>query len=259
MRIGNLIPVRANAIFLTRVQGWLRAQQRRHRLQWPRAGNVEFGDLGRIRPISRVSGYDRGLPIDRYYIERFLSAHAFDIGGHVLEIGDDFYTRKFGGNRVTRSDVLHVVQGNPKATIIADLTSADHVPSDTFDCIIFTQTLQMIYDARSALRHLHRILKPGGVVLATAHGISKINRREGVDPWGEYWHFTTQSVRRLFTEVFQSDNVTVKARGNVFAAIAFLHGLASEELHQEALDYPDPDYEVLIMVRAIKESGQRRQ
>jgi SAM-dependent methyltransferase len=211
-----------------------------------------FYDLRRLQAISKVFGFDRGLPIDRYYIEQFLSAHEADIQGRVLEMGDDFYTRKFGGARVLKSDVLHYVEGNPKATFVADLTRAEHIPSDSFDCIIFTQTLQMIYDVHAALRHLIRILKPGGVLLATSHGISKICRREGRDPWGEYWRFTTQSTQRLFEEVFPAPNVTVKAHGNVLAAIASLHGLAAEELRPEELGYVDPDYEVLITVRAVK-------
>ena len=78
-----------------------------------------------------------------------------------LEIGDNSYTKKFGGHSVTKSEVLSVVEGNPKATIITDLTCADLIPSDTFDCIICTQTIQMIYDMKAALHHLHRILKPG--------------------------------------------------------------------------------------------------
>lgn len=235
------------------VRRWLRRQQRF--VRWPPVGRVEFGTFRQLRPISRVFGLDRGLPIDRYYIERFLSDRAADIHGHVLEIGDDTYTRKFGSNRVTKSDVLHVMEGNPKATIVADLTRCDHVPSNTFDCIIFTQTLQMIYEVRAALGHLHRILKPRGVLLSTSHGTSRIARRFGVDAWGEYWRFTTQSTWRLFEEVFPSSNVTVDSHGNILAAIAALHGLASQDLKPYELDYHDPDFEVLITVRAVKPEG----
>ncbi len=239
------------AILPTSWRRWLRA----HVLcmtAWPPVGVVRFGSLRRLQPISRVHGFDRGMPIDRYYIERFLSAYSTDIRGNVLEIGNDTYTRMFGGDRFTKSDVLHVVEGNPKATIVADLICADHLPSNSFDCIIFTQTLQMIYDVQAALRHLHRMLKPGGVLLATSHGISKISRRFGADPWGEYWRLTTQSAQRLFEEAFQLGNVTVGAYGNILTAISFLHGLSSEELRPHELDYRDPDYEVLVTVRAVK-------
>jgi hypothetical protein len=106
----------------------------------------DFDRLRRITPLSRNFGLDRGRCIDRYYIEKFLAKHASDVRGHVLEIQNDAYTRKFGRDQVTHSDMLDIDKQNPKATIIAYLTQADHLPSDTFDCIICTQTLLLIYD-----------------------------------------------------------------------------------------------------------------
>lgn len=250
--INDRIRAFASTILPTQFRQWLRAQQRRYRLHRLPTGTVNFGDLRRLRPISRVFGIDRGLSIDRYYIEQFLYAHAADIRKHVLEIGDNFYTRKFGSDQVTKSDVLNLVSGGPFTTIVADLTRADNLASDLFDCIILTQTLQMIYDFRSALEHLYRILKPGGVLLATTHGISKIGRREEIDQWGEYWHFTCQSIRRMCRELFPPGNITVESFGNVLSTIAFLHGLAMEELSIKELNHRDPDYELLITVRAVK-------
>lgn len=235
-----------------RLRQWLRARQRRHRLQWPRVGTVGIHHLLRPTPVSRVFGLDRGLPIDRYYIESFLAAHAGDIRGHVLEIGDDRYTRRFGAARVTARDVLQVPPGGPSGTIAADLAAADDLPGEQFDCAIVTQTLQMIFDVRPAIGHLARLLRSRGVILATAHGISRVARREGIDPWGEYWHFTSQSLARLFREHFPAASVQVTAYGNVLAAVASLHGLAAEELAREDLDFVDPDYEVLIGLRAVK-------
>jgi SAM-dependent methyltransferase len=226
--------------------------QRKHRLQWPRMGAVSFGDFYRVTPISPIFGIDRGFPVERYYIERFLEASREDIRGRCLEMGDAFYTNKFGGDRVTKADVMHYVEGNPQATIVADLTEADHVPSDTFDCVILTQTLQMIYDMKAALRHLHRIIKPGGVLLMTSHGISKIGRRLGRDDWGEYWHITTQSAERLFEETFPGADVEVRSYGNVLAALCALHGIVSGEISKKDLDYHDPDFEVIVTVKATK-------
>ena len=164
----------------------------------PPVGLVRFGSLRRLQPIGRIFGSEWGQCIDRYYIESFLAHHAADIYGHVLEVADHTYTRQFGGTRVQQSDVLHVAPQHPGATITADLTCADHLPSETFDCVIFTQTLQFIYDVRAALRTLYRILKPGGVLLATGNGISQIARWD-MDHWGEYWRFTSLSARKLFT------------------------------------------------------------
>jgi SAM-dependent methyltransferase len=232
------------------VRHWLRVRWERNRLS-PPMGSVDFGSLRRVTPVGHKLGRDRGLPIDRFYIERFLAANAGSIRGRVLEIGDDRYTRKFGGDRVTQSDVLHVHPGNPRATIVADLTCADHVASNQFDCIILTQTLPFIYDVHAAVVTLHRILKPGGVVLATVGGLTQISRGD-TDRWEYYWGFTTRSARLLFEEVFPPVNISVDSFGNVLAATAFLHGLAAEELRPAELDHRDPDYEFLISVKAVK-------
>jgi hypothetical protein len=225
----------------------------RHRLfaHWPRLGLLRLGQFRRVTPISQAWGFDRGLPVDRYYIENFLAERAEDIRGNVLEIMDATYTRRFGGTRVRKSDVLHASEGNPNATIVADLTRANQIPSDIFDCIIVTQTLLLIYDVKSAVKTLHRILKPGGVVLGTVPGITKISR-EDMRRSGQYWSFTTLSIQRLLEEIFPSGQVQVEAYGNVLTAAAFLYGLAAEELRKTELDHHDPDYEVVIAFRAVK-------
>ena len=119
---------------------------------------IDFGDLRRLKPVSRVWGFDRGLPIDRWYIERFLAARSAAIRGRVLEIGEPLYTDMFGGGRVTQSEILDVT-ANPKATYSCPLEEGNDLPNESFDCVILTQTLQYIYELRGALLTLHRILK----------------------------------------------------------------------------------------------------
>ena len=215
---------------------------------------VRFGSFRRVTPIHSGFSSSRGNYIDRYYIERFLAAHSIDVTGHVLELSGDEYTRRFG-TKVTKSDVLDVRADHKPATIVADLTDADHLPSDLFDCIIFTQSLHFIYDFRAALRTLYRTLKPGGVLLASAPGITPISAEE-MEYCGDFWRFTSLSLRRVFEEVFPAELVEVRSEGNVLAATAFLHGLAAEELRADELDYQDPRYEVSILVRAAK-PGER--
>jgi len=252
-KVSDKIRAIATALLPLSLREWLRAQQRKYRLQSVPVGTVDFGGLRRLTPISPIFGKDRDLlSVERYYIESFLSSNANDVKGRVLEMGDPYYTQKFGGSRVTRSDVLNYVAGNPKATIVGDLTTAENIPDNCFDCIIITQTLQMIYDIKPAIRNLYRILKPGGVVLATSHGITRIARREGIDSWGEYWHFTAQSSKRLFGEAFPEENVTIRTYGNVLTTIGSLHGLGAAELEPEELEYCDPNYELMVTVRAQK-------
>ncbi len=194
---------------------------------------------------------DRGRPIDRYYIEAFLDSRRADIKGRALELGDATYIKRFGSG-VTQIDVLHVVAGNPDATIIADLTDADHIPSDAFDCIIFTQALQMIYDMRAAMRTLYRIIKPGGVILMTTHGTSKIARRLGRDDWGEYWRLTAQGVNALVKDAAPDASLEMTSYGNVLSASAFLYGLAVEDLKPHELDANDDDFEIILGARIAK-------
>ena len=210
-------------------------------------GTVDFGHFRRLIPISKEWGFDRGLPVDRYYIERFLQRHAVSIRGRVLEVGDNAYTRRFGGDRVTNSDVLNL-NASPGTTIQADLASAPHIPSDSFDCIIFTQTLQYFYDLRSAVATLHRTLRPDGVLLATFPGIT--HTQDGAQHW--CWSLTPNSARRLFGEVFPPEAVQVEGYGNVLAAISFLHGVAAEELKSWELDFRYPAFDVTIALRASK-------
>lgn len=240
------------------IQSWLRrlvpgALRRRAALAMldPPVGDVDLGDLGRLTPISEQWGFDRGTPIDRHYIEEFLSAHADDIAGDVLEVDAPTYTRMFGGDRVRRSEVLHVEDERPGVTMIGDLTRPDDFEPGRFDCAILTQTLQFIPRPDAAVRTVHRILRPGGVVLATFPGISKISR-EDMDRWGCHYAFTSLSAAKLFGQVFGSDAVTVEATGNVLAASAFLYGLAAADLAPSDLAHRDPDYELLLCVRAVR-------
>jgi SAM-dependent methyltransferase len=220
----------------------------------PPIGAVRFGSLRRLAPISVQWGDDRGGPVDRYYIEKFLAENRRAVHGRVLEIAEDVYSRWFGGRRVTRFDILEYRQGeHPRATFVGDLTTADHIPGDVFDCVIVTQTLQLIYDVEAAVATIHRILRPGGVALVTMPGISQLNRRD-CETWGDYWcwGFTTRSAARLFEGNFAGGDVRVASHGNVLAATAFLYGLGRGELRRRELDHHDPDYQLLITVRACK-------
>src|SRR5205085_1129710 len=141
----------------------------RHARIKARRARVRVWERGRrhpalLVPASRNWGFDRGGAIDRYYIEDFLQRHAGDehdvgdIHGRCLEIGRDDYTSRFGGavksggeDGVQRLDVLDINPSNEKATIIGDLADPETLPADTFDCVICTQVLMLIYDIRAAL------------------------------------------------------------------------------------------------------------
>jgi len=211
---------------------------------------VNWYNLRRLEPISRVFGFDRGTPIDRVYIEHFLNLNKQYIQGVVCEIAENTYSKKYGSN-IKAYEILHYTSDNPRATIVGDLTDINTLPQNKVDCFILTQTLNVIYDFKSAIKGVHCMLKKDGVVLATVSGICQISRYD-MDRWGDYWRFTDLSIKKAFEEIFGKDNIEVKTYGNVLTAISFLHGISAEELSYDELFYKDPDYQITIGIKAVK-------
>jgi glycosyltransferase involved in cell wall biosynthesis len=213
-------------------------------------GTIDLGDFDRIVPFSDDFGYDRGGPIDRYYIENFLDQNHKSITGRVLEIGDNEYTLRFGEQNKLQSEILHVDSNNDKATIIGDITNLPQIPTGIFDCIILTQTLQLIYDFKKALETCYRILKPGGVLLMTVPGISQVDKGLWKDYW--LWSFTDTSMRKVMKETFNGSEIDIQTYGNVKVASGFLYGMGLPEIDTKSLNYHDPQYQVIISVKAVK-------
>jgi hypothetical protein len=63
------------------------------------------------------------------------------------------------------------------------------------------------------------------------------------------------SIQLLFEETFGKTNVEITSYGNCLTAVSFLRGIAVEELKQSDLDIKDPDYPVIICVKATKSSS----
>lgn len=210
---------------------------------------INMGDLRRTTPFSRHWGYDRGTPVDRYYIDGFLARHAPDIRGRVLEVGGREYADRFGTDAVDKVDVLNLYPHQAATTIVADLQEAPHLPDGVYDCVILTQVLPYVFDVHASLATLHRILRPGGVLLGTVPGIA----HTGDDVWGPrwFWNFTPVSIRRLLAAQFPAETIHVETHGNVLSASAFLYGMAAEELSGAELNVRDPAYDVTIAFRVV--------
>jgi hypothetical protein len=211
---------------------------------------ARWHNLRTTKPISKVFGFDRGTPIDRYYIEKFLKTNSNLIQGKVLEIENNNYTTKFG-SKVASSEILHYTSDNKQATIIGDLTRKETLPENLIDCFICTQTFNFIYDFREAIRGAHTVLKKDGVLLATLAGVSQVSVYD-MDRWGDFWRFTTRSASDVFAEVFGKENVKVGYYGNVLSSVGLFHGVSAEELTPAELDVMDPAYQNIITVIARK-------
>ena len=206
---------------------------------------MDFG----IRPLSYLWGLDRGVPIHRYYLERYLADNAADIRGHCLEFGCDLYSRKFGGAAVTKIDVLHEDGSNPAATIVADLTKRSNIPSEHFDCIICTHVLHIIDRVPAMIQELHRLLKPNGVLLVGSPFVSMHDQTVH-----ELWRFTPAGLRFILTQVFPEDGVSARGYGNSLTAAGEIRGLVSGEFSRSELDTHDPRFPVEVCARAAKRS-----
>lgn len=217
---------------------------------WQRSHAVRMGRLRRTAPIDSQWGAGRGTPVDRVYIEWFLERHRSDIRGRALEVKSPRYLDRYG-DRIEHVEILDIDASNPRATIVADLQLGSEIESDAFDCAILTQVLHFVFDVPAALRTLHRILAPGGVLLATVPGITRLPAHDA-ERRTDWWRFTASSARRLAEDAFGAEAVEVETFGNVLAAAGLLYGLAAEDLKRSELAAHDPSYEVTIGIRAVK-------
>ena len=213
-------------------------------------GAVRWGSLRRTTPFSRSWGYDRGTPIDRVYIEQFLAKHTADVRGSCLEVLNAEYTQRFGGSRVASSDVLDVDTANALATVFADLGEPDSLPAGRFDCIIFTQTLHLVPDMRTAVGNVWRALAPGGVLLLTVPAIGRHDARKSFHH--DRWRVTKTGVEWLVAEVADAP-ADVTTYGNILSCVAFLYGMAAEELRAEELQVFDREFPLIVAARVVKE------
>ena len=83
MARGRRAQPRPSRAIADRLDSWGLATRRRlRRLTRP----APLRGLRRLAPVSDKWGHDRGTPVDRWYIERFLERQAGDIRGRVLSL-----------------------------------------------------------------------------------------------------------------------------------------------------------------------------
>ncbi len=200
-----------------------------------------------IRPLSLQWGADRGMPILRYYTEEFLHEYASDIRGQCLEFQEDTYSKRFGKERVRNVEILHHDGNNPNATLIADLTRPNSLPSEQFDCILCTFVLHVIFDVERAVSEIFRLLKSGGVLLVVVPHISMCDPQAG-----ELWRFTPEGLRRLLANIFGTENVTIRAYGNALTAAGNVRGLTAHEFMKHELQAHDERFASAVCARAVR-------
>jgi SAM-dependent methyltransferase len=210
---------------------------------------VRWGSFRRTTPISDNFGWDRGQPVDRFYIERFFARFAQDVRGDVLEVMEPLYTDRFGGDRVRRRHVVDVDPANPRATVVADLGQAGSLGEEQFDCVILTQTLQFIREPATALGNVWASLRRGGVLLVS---VPCLQRLEPDLAAADRWRILPAGLTQLLAEACAGAELEAAGFGNALAAIAFVMGLAAEELNQSELEIQDEHFPIVACARAKK-------
>ena len=202
-----------------------------------------------LEPMSRAFGRELGTPIDRAYIDNFLENNKTDISRDVMEIAEDIYTVRYG-TEVKKSYILHVNGWNN--SIKGNLATGEGIQSNLVDCIICTQTIQMIYEIEDALKNIYKLLKKDGVALITIHGISQLSMGD-YNNWGEYWRITAKTAFRLAESAgFEPDNINVESFGNVKTVMCFLYGMCQEQLNKDDFMYNDEQFPLMICMRVKK-------
>lgn len=254
-RLGNATKALTQSYLLNRASGILSSSARGGAIYVSTLFNMVKA-RGRltigIEPLSHLWGHDRGVAIHRYYVNEFLREYAYHIRGHCMEFNDPEYTNRFGGGDVEKVDILHIDNSNKLATMVADLTKPNDIPSNLFDCIICTHVFHVIFELNKAVEELHRILKPGGVLLVAVPQISMCDPNEH-----ELWRFTPEGLHRLLGNVFGMKSVTIHCYGNSLAAAGEIRGLVTCEFTNRELAYRDGRFGVEVCARAVKVDRMR--
>lgn len=210
--------------------------------------------LRRLWPLD--DGRERGQPVIRHYWETFLNDHQADVRGDCLEIGSTQTLRRVGGDRLGRADAIDLVARNG-VTVVADLSRADALSGNAYDCFVVPFTMHLIYDLDAAMHHALRLLKPGGVLLVNfpcvdyyfANGLDMGTGR----PLFVFWWFTPIQVENLLRRAgLSAEDFALTISGNLFTRVAHQMNMPVEELTAEERSHDDAGHPLLISVRIVK-------
>src|SRR6476469_7751809 len=105
---------------------------------------------------------------------------------------------------------------NPAAELLGPVEALP-VDDASFDVVLCTQVLEHCDDPARAVRELRRVTAPGGRVLASTHGV-QVYHPSPVD----YWRWTHEGLRRLFTDNADWQELAVTPAGGTAACLGML-------------------------------------
>jgi SAM-dependent methyltransferase len=247
----------ARRVVPPRVRPYLRNPRTLLTRGWRTPGLRRLRAMSFRRMTPLYAGRPPGTWIVRHYWADFLERHRLAIRGRALEVGSIDSIRQYGGERLTSAEAIDVTRHSPDVTVVADLSRADDVPGEQFDCFVLQFTMHVIADAEAALHHSLRLLKPGGDLLVNFSCLdyqfpTGLDMGTGTPLW-VHWCFTPLQVHNMLRRAgLRPEDYELEVYGNLFARIAYQLCVPVEELSREELEHRDPGHPVLICVRATR-------
>jgi SAM-dependent methyltransferase len=210
----------------------------------PGPGSIDFGDLKRRWPFSHRFGFDRGAPVDRYYLQQFVAAIGPKVRGRCLEIGGTLVNRGVYKLEVDEFRTLDLPHSGVADDLMGDAADPDVFAADSWDSILAFHVLEHCPDPFAVVHNIHRWLTPGGHAFIVVPCAQRMHNFPG-----DYWRFMPDGLRVLFKEFAEAH---VSAYGNPLTVVSSFLGLSHTELPPEDMDFVHPDYPVISCVVARK-------
>lgn len=120
--------------------------------------------------------------------------------------------REYFPNQVT-TDVEE--RSGMKIDIIADAHDLSVIPDHSYELVLFTEVLEHLHTPQQAIDEIHRVLKPGGLVLLTTRFIFPLHSSP-VD----YFRYTKYGLRHLLRNF---DIVELSDEANTMETLAIIY------------------------------------
>jgi SAM-dependent methyltransferase len=131
----------------------------------------------------------------RELVREMVSSASLTSGARVLDYGsaDSPYRSELpDGVEYVAADLA----GNDRVDVCLSEDGTVPLPDGSFDLVLSTQVLEHVEDTRRYLAESFRLLRPGGTLALSTHGIMYYHR----DP-EDYWRWTAVGLRRVVEDV----------------------------------------------------------
>jgi SAM-dependent methyltransferase len=123
-------------------------------------------------------------------LRRVVDSDLLEGGDRMLDYGcgNKPYRELFGGK--FRNYVGADIAGNRETDLVIDSEGKVPAADESFDCVLSSQVLEHVTSPRVYLKEAHRLLRPGGSLILSTHGIWPYHP----DPT-DYWRWTIEGLQ----------------------------------------------------------------